>query len=166
MCVVSKAEDLTFTRIAVLNPVPRNLHAHEPERAGLPQEAPTAAVLNHPNIRTIHDIQGHDGQPFVVMEYVEGKTPRAVVPAENLQNAIACAIQMDGALEEAHTHGIVHRDVRAARTVSAIPGVPFRKLSEELQNPGGGSRSREPATTELHGAGENHSRYIRHTPRA
>ena len=57
MGVVYKAEDLKLTRTVALKFLPRGLDAHEPERARFLQEARAAAILNHPNICTIHDIQ-------------------------------------------------------------------------------------------------------------
>ena len=101
------------TRTVALKFLPHGLDAHEPERARFLQEARAAAILNHPNICTIHDIQEHDGQQFIVMEYVEGKTLREIVPVKKMQDAITYAIQIAEALQEAHTHGIVHRDIKA-----------------------------------------------------
>jgi serine/threonine protein kinase len=113
MGVVYKAEDLKLTRTVALKFLPHGLDAHEPERARFLQEARAAAVLNHPYICTVYDIQEHDAQQFIVMEYVEGKTLREVVPVKKLQDAISYAVQIAEALHEAHTHGIVHRDIKA-----------------------------------------------------
>ncbi len=115
MGVVYKAEDLKLTRTVALKFLPSGLDAHEPERARFLQEARAAAILNHPNICTIHDIQEHDGQQFIVMEYVEGKTLRKKIEDGRLkiEDCIKYAIQIAEALQEAHSHGIVHRDIKA-----------------------------------------------------
>ncbi len=113
MGVVYKAEDLTLTRTVALKFLPHGLEAHEPERARFLQEARAAAILNHPNICTIHEIAEAEGQQFIVMEFVEGKTLRELVPIKKMQDAISYAIQIADALQEAHTHGIVHRDIKA-----------------------------------------------------
>ena len=112
MGVVYKAEDLTLTRLVALKFLPHGLEAHEPERARFLQEARAAAILNHPDICTIHEIAEADGQQFIVMEYVEGKTLREIVPVKKMEDAITYAIQVAEALHEAHTHGIVHRDIK------------------------------------------------------
>ena len=113
MGVVYKAEDLKLTRTVALKFLPRGLAAHEPERERFLQEARAAAILNHPNICTVYDILEHEGEQFIVMEYVEGKTLREIIPIQKMQDAIGYAIQIAEALQEAHTHGIVHRDIKA-----------------------------------------------------
>jgi len=113
MGVVYKAEDLKLTRTVALKFLPHGLDAHEPERERFLQEARAAAILNHPNVCTIYDIAEADGQQFIVMEYVEGKTLREIVPVKKTQDAIGYAVQIAEALKEAHTHGIVHRDIKA-----------------------------------------------------
>jgi len=71
MWVIYKAEDLKLTRTVALKFLLHGLDAHEPERARFLQEARAAAILNHPNICTIHDMAEHEGQRSIVMEYVE-----------------------------------------------------------------------------------------------
>ncbi len=113
MGVVYRAEDLKLTRTVALKFLLESLVAHEPQRERFLDEARAAGILNHPNICTIHDIQEYEGQQFIVMEYVEGKTLREVVPVRKIQDAIGYALQIGEALHEAHTHGIVHRDIKA-----------------------------------------------------
>src|SRR5512136_238994 len=113
MGVVYKAEDLKLTRTVALKFLPHGLDAHEPERARFLQEARAAAILNHPNVCTIYDIAEAEDQQFIVMEYVEGKTLREIIPVKKMQDAISYAIQIAEALQEAHSHGIVHRDIKA-----------------------------------------------------
>ncbi len=117
MGVVYKAEDLRLKRIVALKFLPRGLDAQEPERARFLQEAQAASALNHSNICTIHDLQEYEGphgdkQQFIVMEYIDGRTLRQVIPIAKSQDAITYAIQIGEALHEAHGHGIVHRDVK------------------------------------------------------
>ncbi len=112
MGVVYRAEDTKLKRTIALKFLPRGLEAQEPERARFLQEAQAAAALNHPHICTIHDIALEGSQQFIVMEYVDGKTLRQLVPIQKMQTAIDCAIQIGDALQEAHSKGIVHRDIK------------------------------------------------------
>ncbi len=112
MGVVYKAEDTKLKRTVALKFLPRGLEAQEPERARFLQEAQAAAALNHPHICTIHDILSEGDQQFIVMEFVDGKTLRQLVPIQKMQTAIDCAIQIGDALQEAHSKGIVHRDIK------------------------------------------------------
>ncbi len=112
MGVVYKAEDTKLRRIVALKFLPRGLEANEPERARFLQEAQAASALNHPNVCTIYDIAEHESQQFIVMEFVDGKTLRQLVPVQKQQTAIDYAIQIGEALQEAHSKGIVHRDIK------------------------------------------------------
>lgn len=115
MGVVYRAEDLKLKRIVALKFLPQHLTRTEAEQTRLQQEAQAAATLNHPNICTIHAISEHEGQQFIDMELVDGKTLREKLSAGHLSvpDAIAYAIQIGEALYEAHAKGIVHRDVKA-----------------------------------------------------
>jgi serine/threonine-protein kinase len=73
------------------------------------REARAIAALNHPHICTLHDVGEHEGAPFLVMEFVEGKPLRGPLPVEE---ALRYAIQIAQALEAAHGAGIVHRDLK------------------------------------------------------
>jgi serine/threonine protein kinase len=115
MGVVYKAQDTKLDRIVALKFLPQHLHASEEEKARFLQEAKAAATLNHPNVCTIYDIKEEEGKNFIVMEFVDGVTLRekfvenAIPPKE----AVTYAIQIGEALEEAHSKGIVHRDIKS-----------------------------------------------------
>ena len=115
MGVVYKAEDTRLKRTVALKFLPHGLETHEPERARFLQEAQAASALNHPHVCTIHDIAEAEDQQFIVMEYVEGKTLRNRIAEGGLRisDAVAYAIQIAEALQEAHANGIVHRDIKA-----------------------------------------------------
>jgi len=118
MGVVYKAEDTKLDRIVALKFLPSHLTKSETDKARFLQEAKAASAINHPNVCVIHDIQEHDGQQFIVMEYVEGKTLREVVGSFDktpmpLKDVIAISIQIAEALRAAHGKGIVHRDIKS-----------------------------------------------------
>jgi serine/threonine protein kinase len=114
MGVVYKAEDTKLKRTVALKFLPRGLEAHEPERARFLQEAQAASALNHPNVCTIYDILEERDQHFIVMEYVDGVTLRQKLESGKLkvETVVQYAIQIGEALEEAHSKGVVHRDVK------------------------------------------------------
>ena len=112
MGVVYRAEDTKLDRLVALKFLPQQITISEEDKARFLQEAKAASAVMHPNVCVIYDIQEHDGQQFIVMEYVDGKTLRQMVPVQKMQTAIDYAIQIGEALQEAHSKGIVHRDIK------------------------------------------------------
>jgi eukaryotic-like serine/threonine-protein kinase len=81
------------------------------------REAQSAAALNHPNIVGVYDTGSDDGTHYIVMEYIEGRTLRDVIREEGPllpERAAELAGDVCAALAFAHSHGIVHRDVKPA----------------------------------------------------
>ncbi|MFI5252339.1 MAG: protein kinase [Bacteroidota bacterium] len=113
MGVVYKAEDTKLKRIVALKFLPPRLTGTEEERARFLQEAQSAATLNHPHVCTIYRIDEHEGQQFIEMEFVDGVTLRHKLPIQKQADAINYSIQIGDALQEAHSKGIVHRDIKA-----------------------------------------------------
>ena len=89
------------------------------------KEAIALSRLNHPNICTIYDVDENAGQPFIVMELLEGHTLAERVAGRPLRQdeLLNLAIQITDALEIAHAKGIVHRDIKPANIfVLSRPG--------------------------------------------
>jgi serine/threonine-protein kinase len=83
------------------------------------KEARHASILNHPNICTIHEIGDEDARPYIVMEYVDGRSLRQIREERppGARQAITYGIQIADALAHAHRRGIVHRDLKSSNIV-------------------------------------------------
>ncbi len=114
MGVVYKALDTHLNRAVAIKVLPAEAVADPDRRQRFIQEARAASALDHPNIITIHDIAEIEGQHFIVMQYVAGKTLRELLHrgALPLKDALRYAVQIADALTQAHNRGIVHRDLK------------------------------------------------------
>jgi len=110
---VYSARDERLGRTVAIK-VLREDEAGEAARRRLEREAHAAAALDHPNICAIHEIGEEAGRPYIVLQYLEGETlaRRLERGPLDLREALEVAVSIADALDAAHRHGILHRDVK------------------------------------------------------
>jgi serine/threonine-protein kinase len=109
------------------------------------REARAVAALNHPNICTLHDV----GPDYLVMEYIEGTSPRGPLPAAE---ALRLATGIAAALEAAHTRGITHRDLKPANILVTSTGVKLLDFGLASVDEAGAGMTRAPTALTAAGA--------------
>ncbi len=114
MGIVFKAEDTRLGRLVALKFLSGRLAQNPQALVRFQREARAASALDHPNICTIHDIGEYEGQPFIVMQYLEGQTLRQRMDRDPLGigDLLDLGVQIGWALAAAHAKGIVHRDIK------------------------------------------------------
>jgi serine/threonine-protein kinase len=120
MGVVYRAYDQRLKRNVALKLVAPELSNEARFRERFLEETEVAASLEHPNVVPVHDAGEVDGQLYLAMRHVEGsdlKTLLAEQGALEPARAIAICSQVAGALDQAHEHGLVHRDVKPSNVL-------------------------------------------------
>jgi WD40 repeat protein/tRNA A-37 threonylcarbamoyl transferase component Bud32 len=114
MGAVFKARNRRLNRVVALKRIHQGRHASEAERARFLREAEAAARLQHPHIVTLYEAGEAEGQPFLAMEYLPGKTLAETIGENPLppRQAAECVRKISEAIHYAHEHGVLHRDLK------------------------------------------------------
>jgi len=126
MGVVYQARDPKLNRIVALKMILAGSHAGTVERVRFRQEAETIARLQHPNIVQIHDVGFDEGHAYLVLEYVEGGSlaKMAAGVAQPPGDAARLVELVARAVEYAHQHGVIHRDLTPGNILLTADGAP------------------------------------------
>jgi eukaryotic-like serine/threonine-protein kinase len=122
---VYTATDTRLNRTVAVKVLPERFASEPGRRERLEREAKAVSSLNHPHICTLHDVGQQGGTYFLVMELLEGQTleARLAKGALPLDQALDYATQIANALEKAHRHGVVHRDLKPGNIMLTRSGV-------------------------------------------
>lgn len=113
MGVVYKARETSLGRFVALKLLRDDQSRAADRLARFLREARTASALNHPGICTVHALGHHNGQPYIVMELIEGLTLRALIANHRQPADVSRLIRQAAlALAAAHAAGVVHRDIK------------------------------------------------------
>jgi len=125
MGVVYKAQDTKLDRIVALKFLSKQLLCDEDAKTRFVHEAKAASTLDHPNITTIHEIDEVEGECFISMAYIEGKSIKELVKQKKLsiEEILKIAIQMGEGLNAAHKKDIIHRDIKSDNIMLTDEGV-------------------------------------------
>ena len=125
MGVVYRAYDEVLHRDVAVKVVNKDARLDSSGSQHLLHEARASSSLSHPNICTIHEVGETDGDLYIVMELVEGKSLRAMSADAGLppQSVLRYGVQIASALARAHDRGIIHRDLKTANIVVTSDGL-------------------------------------------
>src|SRR5256714_3587627 len=145
MGVVYKALDPTIGRTVALKTMRVDVHGLETEDVlrRFKNEARASGVLSHPNIVTIYDAGEQDGMVYIAMEYIEGTTLHSMLAERRVLTAdevIQLSRQICKGLDYAHSHEIIHRDVKPANIMITANGT-VKIMDFGIAKAGGGMTS-------------------------
>src|SRR5262245_20628421 len=124
MGVVWRAEDTVLGRAVAMKFLPPAQARSETSRQRFLREARAASSLVHPGIATVFDVGEHEGDPYIAMQLVQGRTVRECLKQQPYSPAEAVRLVLQAArvLEYSHANGVIHRDVSASNLMVTNEG--------------------------------------------
>ncbi|MSO23791.1 MAG: serine/threonine protein kinase [Acidobacteria bacterium] len=121
---VFTARDTRLNRTVAIKVLPKHFSERADLRLRFEREARAIASLNHAHMYALYDIGEERGIDFLVMEYLEGKTLSLRLKRGPLltEEVLRCAVEIAGALEQAHRKGVVHRDLKPGNIILTETG--------------------------------------------
>ncbi len=146
---VYRARDTRLDRTVAIKVLPSHLSTNPDLRARFEREARAVSSLNHPHICVLHDVGHQDGTDYIVMELVEGETllDRLKKGPLPLDQTLRYGIEIADALDKAHRHGVIHRDLKPGNVMLTKAGsklMDFGLAKRALAGDGGGGVSALP----------------------
>ncbi len=149
MGVVYHGHDPLLNRPVAIKILSQQLIQNPEAKERFIREAQAAARLNHPNITAIYDINEHEGIYYLVFEFISGSSLDKILKAQQgkamgILEALEIFVPMAQALNYAHEHGIVHRDVKPGNVMLTDKkeikvgdfGIAWVEMSQTLTQPG------------------------------
>ena len=115
MADVYKAKDIILNRIVAIKILREKLSHDAMTLVRFQREASAASRLSHPNVVDIYDVGESDGMHYIVMEFIRGRTLKQLIQqrgALSVSESIQIMTQLTSAIDHAHKHNIIHRDIK------------------------------------------------------
>ncbi|HEV7240377.1 MAG TPA: protein kinase [Thermoanaerobaculia bacterium] len=118
------ADDEKLGRRVAVKILPEAVSRDEEAKLRMLREARAVAALDHPNVCTIYEVGEHEGRPYIAMQFVEGETLFERLKQSRLSpsECVDIATQVAAALDEAHSHGVIHRDIKPMNIMITVRG--------------------------------------------
>jgi eukaryotic-like serine/threonine-protein kinase len=135
MGVVYKARQTGLNRLVALKMISAGAHAGPQELARFRAEAESVALLQHPNIVQIYEINEHRGHPYLALEYVEGRSLDRQINGtpQNARSAATLVHTLARAMATAHARGVIHRDLKPANVLLTTETQRHREDNQEKE---------------------------------
>jgi serine/threonine protein kinase len=151
MGIVYEADDTRLPRKVALKFLPDELADDADAVRRFAREAATIALISHPNICTIFEVDAYEGRQFIAMERIEGVSLKTFMAQQDLDTGriVDIGLQITSALAAAHAKGVVHRDIKPGNVMIGAEGhakVLDFGLARQFRLPGSGETGLEGST--------------------